>query len=335
MQQWKNLENNYSNKMNILITSAGQRVSLVRAFQYEMRNHNIQGEVYTTDMHPALSAACNVSDKFFQVERVTDKSYIKSLLAICIENNVKMIVPTIDTELLVLAENKEYFTRYNINIIISSLDLIVVCRDKRKSNLLFEEHSIRIPTPININKPSFPLFIKPYDGSLSSNIHIIKNEDELTQSHVENPKNMFMEFIDTTIYNEYTVDMYYGKDNHVKSIIPRKRIAVRAGEILKGLTCKNYIVDYLRERLEYVEGAFGCLTLQLFYNEENNDIVGIEINPRFGGGFPLSYSAGGNYPGWLIEEYLLNKSIKYFSEWEDNLLMLRYDNEVLVHDFKS
>ena len=57
----------------------------------------------------------------------------------------------------------------------------------------------------------------------------------------------------------------------------------------------------------------------------------IEINPRFGGGYPLSYSAGANYPGWLIAEYLQGKQLSKFSSWQANLLMLRYDQQILIH----
>jgi carbamoyl-phosphate synthase large subunit len=60
----------------------------------------------------------------------------------------------------------------------------------------------------------------------------------------------------------------------------------------------------------------------------------LEINPRFGGGFPLSYSAGANYPGWLIDEYILGKEVPFFDAWEDRLLMLRYDAKVLVHGYE-
>jgi len=82
--------------------------------------------------------------------------------------------------------------------------------------------------------------------------------------------------------------------------------------------------------MKIVDGARGCLTVQFFLNKKTNHIVGIEINPRFGGGYPLSYLAGANFPGWIIQEYLLNESIEYSETWEDNLLMLRYDHEILV-----
>ncbi|RTZ49695.1 hypothetical protein EJ377_05105 [Chryseobacterium arthrosphaerae] len=63
--------------------------------------------------------------------------------------------------------------------------------------------------------------------------------------------------------------------------------------------------------------------------------MGIEINPRFGGGYPLSYLAGANYPEWLLKEYFMGHDIPYFEDWEDNLLMLRYDDEVLVRNYEA
>jgi carbamoyl-phosphate synthase large subunit len=108
---------------------------------------------------------------------------------------------------------------------------------------------------------------------------------------------------------------------------------VRSGEINKGVTRKNEIIPLFREKLSFIEGAVGCLTIQLFLNRKTRHVIGIEINPRFGGGFPLSYLAGANYPQWLIKEYFLNENINYFEDWEDNLLMLRYDDEILVKNY--
>jgi carbamoyl-phosphate synthase large subunit len=129
--------------------------------------------------------------------------------------------------------------------------------------------------------------------------------------------------------------MYFNKTGHVKCIVPRKRILVRAGEINKGITSKNGILSYLKEKLAYIEGATGCLTAQFFLHKTTDQVIAIEINARFGGGYPLSYQAGANYPLWLIEEYFNNWEITYTEDWEDQLLMLRYDDEVIVHGNKN
>lgn len=320
---------------NILITSAGQRVSLVRAFQQEIKKLNSENKVYTVDLNPMLAPACHVSDGYKSVRRVTEPEYISELLEICKMWNIKVIIPTIDTELLFLAENRDAFTKEGIYPIVSEIDFIKACRDKRIIDDFFIEHDIDVPKKINKDNPNFPLFIKPYDGSLSKDIFLVRNESELIDYHFENPKLMFMEYIDHDTHDEYTVDTYYDKNGDLKCVVPRKRIFVRAGEINKGVTHKNEILEYVNKRLSHIDGAKGCLTMQFFYNPTTKRIIGIEINPRFGGGYPLSYQSGANYPKYIIDEYILNKEIAYFDGWEENMLMLRYDDEVIVRGYEQ
>jgi carbamoyl-phosphate synthase large subunit len=320
--------------MNILLTSAGQRVSLVRAFQKEIKKISETAKVYTVDLNPILAPACHVSDGYDSITKVTDENYIQDLLEICLKRRIKLIIPTIDTELLVLSENKNLFIQNGIIPIVSDFKFIQKCRDKRISNEFFLENGIEIPKNIDKNKPSFPLFIKPYDGSLSKDIFVVKNNSELTEYHLSNTKLMFMEYIDSLENDEYTVDAYYDINNELKCVVPRKRIFVRSGEINKGVTQKNEIKSFVKSKLPKIEGAIGCLTMQFFFNPITKRIVGIEINPRFGGGYPLSYLAGANFPQWIIKEYLLYEDISYFEGWENNLLMLRYDDEILVHNYE-
>lgn len=318
---------------NILITSAGQRVSLVKAFQKEVRNIDSTAKVFTVDLDPLLAPACHVSDGYRTVKRVTDPNYIDELISLCKELKIKLIIPTIDTELLVLAQNKEVFLKENIIPIVSSTEFVRACRDKRIMNQFFVENNIDIPKSIDKQNLTYPFYIKPYDGSLSKDTFLIQTENDLKPYHFENEKMMFMEYIDHDLHDEYTVDTYYDKCGNLKCVVPRKRIFVRAGEVNKGVTVKNEIVSYIQDRLSYIKGAVGCLTMQFFFNSATKRIIGIEINPRFGGGYPLSYFAGANYPQYLIEEYILEKDVDYIDNWEENLLMLRYDDEVLVRHY--
>ncbi|MBR2424531.1 MAG: ATP-grasp domain-containing protein [Tidjanibacter sp.] len=315
---------------NILITSVGKRVALTRCFKESLAKYFPDGKVFTTDMNPEMAPAGYVSDECFRVPAVTDAHYPEILLNICEENSIGMIVATIDTELLLLSNLKDKFSQKGIHIIVGDIDFVSICRDKRNTGAFFESKGVRVPREIDKMRPTFPLFAKPYDGSLSANLHHIKCAEELTKEVLDDPKLLFMEYIDKKVYKEYTVDMYYGKDNRVKCIVPRERIEVRAGEINKGRTSKNKLLSFLKEHLDYIEGCVGCICVQLFYNPQTEDIVGIEINPRFGGGYPLTYMCGGNFPELLIKEYFLNEEIAYFDGWKDGLLMLRYDDAIFV-----
>ena len=315
---------------NILITSAGRRVSLVKEFQLAATEIDAGIKVFTTDRAPSLAPACHVSDGSFQVSSVISNNYINELLEICTANSIGVIIPTIDTCLPILSSNKHRFEEYGIHVIVSYLDFVTICSDKRKTSKFFLEHGIRCPKSVDIKNPTYPMFAKPINGSSSKGIHTILSESDLSESIKNDPNLMFMEYIDKNDYKEFTVDVYYGRDNHVKCIVPRERIEVRGGEVSKGITRKNYLLDYIKERFEIFPGVVGCICFQLFYRELDNDVVGIEMNPRFGGGYPLSYHAGANFPLMLMREYIKSESLNYSDNWHDKTIMLRYDSEVII-----
>lgn len=321
--------------MNIIITSAGQRVSLIKSFQFELKKIFPQSKVFTTDLNPALAPACHISDGYFQVPKVTAESYIDDLIKVCINNDINLIIPTIDTELLTLSNNEQKFKLNNIFPLVSDYEFIQKCRDKRLTNQLFEENNIEVPTQYTLNNLEFPVFVKPCDGSLSKGIFIANSQDDISREHRQNEKLMYMELISNDEFDEFTVDCYYDKNSILKCVVPRQRLVVRAGEVNKAATRNNFIVEHFFNNIAQLKGARGCLTIQVFLHKEQPIIKGIEINPRFGGGYPLTYLSGANYSKWVLEEYLLDKEIEDYKSWEQDLLMLRYDAEVLVHDFKK
>jgi carbamoyl-phosphate synthase large subunit len=318
---------------NILITSAGRRVSLVRYFQQEaQRLLGAATKVYTTDLEPALSAAAQVSDGSFKVGRFTDADYMDVLLQLCLSNGIGLVVPTIDTELTLLAQHRAAFAQKGITLLVCDLDFVQTCRDKRKINLFFEQYGFQLPKTIDRNNLSYPFFVKPYDGSSSKNVMRIDGPEMVNEWLLNNEKLMFMEYLSPTQVEEYTVDMYYDKNGHLQCTVPRLRMEVRNGEISKGITRKNNIIEFLQANLAQMNGWRGCITLQLFRSKTSDAIYGIEINPRFGGGYPLSYLSGANFPAWIIEEYLLGKTVAAFDGWKANTLLLRHDNEMIIEN---
>ncbi|NMH88167.1 ATP-grasp domain-containing protein [Flavivirga algicola] len=320
---------------HILITSAGRRVSLVRAFIKELKEIDERSQVFVTDAAPKLSAAAQIAHKAFEICKIDNDNYIDALYKICLENKVEVIIPTLDTELTILSKNHEKFLAANIKIVLSDEKLIKKCRNKLKTHKLFKKLGVGTAKIYSKIKYKLPLFIKPINGSNSSNNFIIKNKNQISKYQLESNILHFFEYLDHDIYDEYTCDLYYNKTGELKCAIPRKRIEIRAGEVSKGLTKKNEVKMFLDQNFSFLKGARGCITVQLFMHKETKDIKGIEINPRFGGGFPLSYLAGGNYPKWIIQEYILNEDLNYFDDWKTDLLMLRYDDEILVNDYKG
>ena len=318
---------------NILITSAGRRVSLIKAFKKISMKLKLKSKVFITDLDIKLSPASYFADNSFKIGYFKDPNYIDSLLEICLRNNISVVIPTLDTELIILAKSKKLFKANGINIIISDLKLIKILRDKITTNTFF--NSLKIKTPIIFNKDNmkFPVFIKPLNGSNSKGIYKAENISEIKPSDLNSKNMMILENIDNTIYDEYTIDLYYDKNSSLKCVVPRIRLKVVGGESNQGVTKKNEVLDYVKDRFGFLNGAIGCLTLQVFSNKSNPiDIIGIEINPRFGGGYPFSLNAGANFPEYIIREYILNEQIEYFDKWKNNCLNIRYENEITIND---
>jgi carbamoyl-phosphate synthase large subunit len=321
---------------NILISSAGRRVSLVRAFQKELKSLIPDSKVFAGDVNPLWSAACRVADAFIQLPRISEPEFINSFLQSCLAHKVGLVVPTLDTELKLLSANRSLFKSHGIQIAVSDEQLVDQCRDKRKTNSLFQQLGIEIPRMFEKGQMEFPLFIKPYDGSLSKDIFVINDPSDWRESFLNNEKLMFMEYLSPEEYQEFTVDAYFDSNGLLKCLVPRRRIEVRGGEISKGRTERKELYYTLKEKFSSLPCARSCLTMQFFEHKDTHRIIGIEINPRFGGGFPLSYEAGANYPKYLIEEYLLGNNIEFCEDWRSGKVMLRYDSEVLfdeeIHD---
>ncbi len=305
-------------KINFLITSAGRRVSLVKIFQ----NY---GNVYTCDMNPFLSSACHVSDGYFEVPRVTDPKYMSIILGICKEKNIKMIIPTIDTELSILSAAKRDFSNEEINIAVSDKNICDTFYYKTSTEEFFLSNGFDTPKRVtDIANAKYPLFAKLNNSS--SSIGALKVDSyQSAECLLKDSNYVFQEFVEGV---EFTVDVFIDKRGGLVSVVPRQRIEVRAGEISKGKTVKDeIIINKVKELCQKLEGAYGCITIQLFKN--SNDISFIEINPRFGGGYPLSYYAGADFAKYLVMDYL-DYNLEYNEDWRDNFLMLRYDAEVLV-----
>ncbi len=316
---------------NVLITSAGRRGVLVGLFQQALGKLSPGGKVYAGDLSPELSSACHLSDGAFATPPIQDPHYIDRLLKFCESHSIGVVIPTIDTDLLLLAENRLRFLDVGTTVVVSDAELVGRCRDKRLTPALFAQYGIASPSIVDPrSETAFPLIAKPFDGSSSNNLHVVGRRDDLRPELLSDPSLVFFDYLAPSEHDEYTVDMYFDRDGALKCLIPRLRIETRAGEVSKSKTRKIDGIDVLRKGFSHVEGARGCLTVQVFVRRGDGELFGIEVNARFGGGYPLSCAAGANFPEWIVREYFMNERIEYIDDWEDQLTMLRYDQHVLV-----
>lgn len=314
--------------VGILITSAGRRGELVKIWRESAQAIlGSEARVYANDLKPFLSAACQLADQSFAICRCTDPDYPAQVLEQCLCHGIQLVIPTIDTELLAFAKAREDYEAAGVQVVISDPGLVSQCRDKRLVAALFDSLSIPSPKIMDPENLTFPCFMKPLDGSCSQGVKTIPSADYLAPVDTRTSSNLFQELVPRH-WVEYTVDLYYSKSGDLLCCVPRQRLEVRGGEISKGITRKDKVLKFLKKYLSRLVGARGVLTLQVFVDPSREQLLAIEINPRFGGGYPMSHAAGAGYPAMLIREYLLGESLAYGEVWEADLLMLRYDTMV-------
>ena len=310
-------------------------MSLVRSFQSAVEELGIRARVLAGDASE-LSAARRVADGDLTLPKCTDSDFIAELLRVCADANVGLVVPTIDTELPFLAAAREQFAEQGIYILVPSTEVVRVSSDKRATNQFLRDaglpapHQWAPPATFEPGEAAFPFIAKPAAGSASLGVRLVHSADEVAAL----PEDYVVETLAPG--TEFTSDVYVDRTGHCVAVVARERLETRAGEVSKGATRRIPVLDSLAHRTVAALGVCGCvLTLQAFVTTDLQRASLIEINARFGGGYPLSHRAGANFPLWLIREHILGLPHQGSNKWTDNLLMLRYDDAVYVEDVGS
>ncbi|MGN6387809.1 MAG: ATP-grasp domain-containing protein [Verrucomicrobiota bacterium] len=314
--------------MNILISSAGRRVELLRCFQADASELGIKLVVFATDARPEMSAACQLSEHAVAVPRCDSPEFIPKLLEICEENKISLLIPTIDTELQQLAECKNKFLKFGTRIAISEPDTIKLCRNKDLTASQLAAHGLPVPRTLALENLTgselrYPIVLKPRGGSSSKEIIRLNSEHDFIRLS-PGLKNYIAQ--ECCCGPEYTVNLFFDEAHQLRVAVPHLRMETRSGEVSKGRTERHHGLIQLAERLgTTLPGAFGPLCFQAIVTETGPVIF--EINARFGGGYPLAHRAGARFSKWLLE-WASGRPTSIHSDWQDNLTMLRYDQSV-------
>ncbi|MBM4026411.1 MAG: ATP-grasp domain-containing protein [Planctomycetes bacterium] len=321
----------------VLFTCIGRRVALLRCFQEAARRLQLAVSFCGTDT-TRLSPALQLCDRAFLVEPTTHVRYLDQLLSIVRDHAVSLLVPTVDLDLDLLARHKPQFEEVGCRVLVSDPDAIDTCRDKRRTFGFLRKNGFRTPRTMSVRMAlaadrrgewTWPCFLKRWDGSGSRDNAVVHDPGELRFFARRIPNALCQEFLDGT---EYTCDAYVDFEMQVRCVVPRRRIEVRSGEVSKGQVVKHpQIMDQARRVVELLGAGPGVITLQLFLTSAGS-LTFTEINPRLGGGAPLSIRAGADFPRWILEELTGRCPDIDFDGFTDGLMMLRYDAEVWLQD---
>lgn len=305
--------------MNILFTCAGRRTYLLKYFKENLSEGD---KVFATDMQ--LSApALQVADVKIQVPAVYAADYVDITLGICKEYNINVLISLNDLELPILAENKARFEELGVKVIVSDPEVIDICFDKYKTAQWVESLGLKSPkTYVRLQdvkealakgEIDFPLFMKPRWGSGSIGLESIADMEELDIYY-----HLLMKKIKKTILatasvgdeyimiqekltgNEFGLDVMNDLEGNNVGVSVKQKLAMRAGETDKAVTRDLPEVREMGRKIGEALKHIGNLDVDIM-QRANGDYCVLELNPRFGGGYPFSYEAGVNMPKAIIE----------------------------------
>lgn len=326
--------------MNILLTSAGRRTYLVEYFKEAIKG---KGTVYASNS--VFSPALNTADDFVITPLIYEKNYIPFLLNFVKEKNISVIISLFDIDLPVLAKAKDLFKENGVTVIVSDYEVTQICNDKWNSYNFLIENGFNTPKTYIVFEEAqndlkkeildFPLIIKPRWGMGSIGIYKTENQLELEVFYKKVKKEIeesYLQFeskaqIDRAILiqecingQEYGLDIFNDLDGKYLKTFVKKKTAMRSGETDSSVTEDYQELQELGKRLSEKLKHIGNLDTDWFITEDKTYIL--EMNCRFGGGYPFTHLAGANLPKVLMD---LMQSNTYNPED----LQIEYDLEMI------
>jgi len=305
---------------NVLFSSCGRRVELIRFFKNAIKEHG-KGKTIGVDTNPLASALFEVDRKYI-VNKCDHPSFVYEIKRICEKEGVNIIIPLIDPELIIYSKNKKEFQKEGVIGLVSDYEVIEMCFDKMETYNFFKETGIPCIRTVDIHQENieFPAIIKPRRGSGGINVFEVRTrqEIEVLSRRIEEP--IIQEKV---VGQEITIDALVDMEGRPVKIVPRERLEIRAGESSKGRTIRDKELTELTKKLLLKLKAVGPVTIQCFKTEKG--YIFSEINPRFGGGYPLSHAAGADFPRLLLMMCRGENITCGIDDYEENIYFTRYD----------
>ncbi len=303
----------------VLFTCAGQRVDILDAFR------RAGARTVAADVNP-LAPALYRADRYALVPRIDDDAYVPALRALVEEEDVRLIVPLTDLDQVTLAESRD---QLGALVLLPAAETVERLGDKYLAHLLFEERGIESPPtwlPNGVpDDASFPLLVKARHGFGSR--HIYRAEDRAQLG-------FFLGYtpVDSIVQaclggEEFSMDVFCDLDGRCLNAIPRTMIESKGGESIKGMTIRDERLIELAcgvaEKLRLV----GPANIQCFREEDGSHFI-TDINPRFGGGFPLPLAAGGRYPELALALARGERPEPRLGDFREGIVMTRFFSDL-------
>lgn len=307
--------------MNILLTSAGRRTYMVNYFKQALADYH--GKVYASNS--ILTYTLTQADQYVITPKIYDNGYVHFLIDYCKQENISAIISLFDIDLPILARNKEMFAANGITVVVSDFEVTQICNDKWRTHTFLGAIGLeQIPSyislteakqAIRLGKIAYPLILKPRWGMGSIGIYRVCNEQELDVLYQKLHNEIFETYLkyesqydaDACIIiqqmikgQEYGMEVLNDLNGNYVTTFAKKKIAMRSGEtdIAETVDVSPFksIAETISQKLKHVAN----LDVDCFITDDNRVLV-LEMNCRFGGQYPFTHNAGADVPRQIVE----------------------------------
>jgi carbamoyl-phosphate synthase large subunit len=305
--------------MNILLTSVGRRTYMVNYFKEALQGNGLVHAANSVETY-----AMKKADQSVRTPLIYEGNYIEFLFNYCLKNDIKVVISLFDIDLPVLAKNKQKFVENQIALIVSDYDFVKICNDKWLTHNFLIENGFNAPASflslnnvlqaLERNEINFPLIIKPRWGMGSIGIFEADNNEELLvlyQKTLNSIKSSYLKYESNQELNksviiqekllgdEYGLDIFNDLNGELLACVPKKKLAMRAGETDSAEIIENNELTEMGEKISRLSKHIGNLDVDCFWVD--NKFYILEMNCRFGGQYPFSHLAGVNFPEALLK----------------------------------
>jgi carbamoyl-phosphate synthase large subunit len=272
----------------VLFTCAGQRVDIVSAFG------RAGATTVAADLDPLAPALYHADHKAL-VPRVDDPGYVAALAELVAVHDVRLVVPLTDLDQEIVSQARDELAP--ALVLAPSPEVCRTMGDKYLAHTFFVESGIPSPRtwlPDEVPPDArYPLLVKVREGFGSRHIYRADDETQLAFQLRATPVDSMVQ--EHCLGEEFSIDVFCDTDGRCLNAIPRSMIQSKGGESIKGESLQDpELIEHGAQVAETV-GIVGPANVQCF-REPDGSLPVTDVNPRFGGAFPLPLAAGSRYP---------------------------------------
>lgn len=318
--------------MNSLIISGGsfQGLTIIKGLRYSEKVR-----IVLADNSPETVGRYFVDKSYTVPKTVFKEQFIHTVMNICKEENIDIIFPSTQFELIPLAESSFLFKEKNIQVAVSEENVLRTLLNKKDThNFLTVEKLPALPKiDITSDNFTFPVIGKPLQNWGSRGIIIANNTDELT---TQNQYELVHDYIWHPYwkgFNEYSVDFAIDFKGTVSDFVIRRRIKTIGGFSVICESAENQKIQEIVSGLSRIissRGGKGLFNVQILEKETNYFIS--DINPRAGTSAVFGFRHGVNFPLFLCSS--VDESIGQIRNTPARVKMIRFLDELWIkkHD---